>query len=328
LGVPEFFTFNEPVTFHEQRRAIVNPGFNRNRFVDSALGFRSLVKTIAPAPIARLARKVLVWKRRYQFHPYNITKTIDGEHFPFLIGDATAKQWYEPDKDPVALELAFIRDHMLSPTDLVFDVGSHHGLHTVVMARRSARVIAIEPNPHNVTILKKNVALNGLRNVVVRQTAVGDSNGKVTLPEDAGEGGVLTENNDDVPTIDVDLLPLDRLAEEYGFPQFLKIDVEGFEDRVLKGSPEILRRRPKMMIEVHVDWVSRYGSSVQEVVDLLNLPSYRVWVLPYHLDEVKPWSGEDLRKYQPPKFTLFLLPRAVSGVAAARASFLHESGTS
>jgi FkbM family methyltransferase len=267
------------------------------------------MRKVAPAPVKRLLRSALVWKRRVQFHPYSITKTVEGESFPFLIGDATGKQWYEPDKDPVYRELAFIRDHMLAPDDLAFDVGSHHGLHTLVMARRSVRVVAIEPNPHNVAILKRNIALNGLQNVVVRQAAVGDSVGKVTLLQDSGEGGVLLQSEDRLPTIGVDLFPLDQLAEEYGYPQFLKIDVEGFEDRVLKGASRILRRCPKMMIEVHVDWVSRYGSSVREVVDLLNLASYRVWVLPYNLEQIRPWKGDNLTLYPGPKFTLFLMPQ-------------------
>jgi hypothetical protein len=55
-----------------------------------------------------------------------------------------------------------------------------------------------------------------------------------------------------------------------------------------------------------VDWVSRYSSSVGEVLDLLGLHSYRVWVL-VHGGEVQPWNGEDLTKLPPPKFHLFLL---------------------
>jgi len=70
-----------------------------------------------------------------------------------------------------------------------------------------------------------------------------------------------------------------------------------------------MRRRPKVMLEVHVDWVSRYGSSVREVVELLNLESYRVWVLPYPSEEIRPWSGDNLTEYPSPKFTLFLLPK-------------------
>jgi FkbM family methyltransferase len=178
------------------------------------------------------------------------------------------------------------------------------------MARRPIRVIAIEPNPHNVAILRRNLAMNGLQNVIVRQTAVGNTRGAITLPQDSNAGGVMLSKTDAIPSMEVELLPLDQLAEEHGYPDFLKIDVEGFEARVLEGAAQILKRRPKIAIEVHVDWVARYGSSINEVIGLLNLKSYRVWVFPYdpEIEEVRPWGGEDMNSYRPPKFTLFLLP--------------------
>ena len=255
-----------------------------------------------------MLRSALLWKRRVQFRPYTITKTIHGEAFPFFIGDETGEIWYRPENDPVYEELAFIRDHMLSPDDLVFDVGSHHGLHTICMARHSARVVAVEPNPHNVAILKTNTKLNSLHNVVIRQVAVGDSIGKIALLRDSNQGGVLPRKTGSLPTVDVEVLPLDRVAQECGFPNLLKIDVEGFEDRALKGASQILQRCPKIVIEVHTDWVCRYGSSVNEVIDLLNLKAYRVWVLPYTTEKVQAWDGQDFNQYPPPKFTLFLIP--------------------
>jgi FkbM family methyltransferase len=197
---------------------------------------------------------------------------------------------------------------MVSPGDLVFDVGSHHGFYTLVMARRALRVIAIEPNPYNVVRLEKNIALNHSENVSVRQTAVGGSKGKISLLCESDWGGVQSSDTKTLPTIDVDVVRLDDLAEEYGFPQFLKIDVEGFEAGVLRGALRILERRPKVAIEVHVDWVARYGSCVAEVIELLNLDSYRVSVLAHGGTEVRPWDGSDLTKLPPPKFHLFLLP--------------------
>jgi FkbM family methyltransferase len=186
------------------------------------------------------------------------------------------------------------------------------------MARHSARVVAIEPNPHNVAILQKNVALNALQNVVVRQAAVGNSQGTIDLLEDSTEGGVSYEHGtDNQATILSELVSLDQIAHEYGFPQLLKIDVEGFEDRALKGATQILQRRPKIAIEVHTEWVSRYGSSVAEVIALLNLEDYRVWILPYTAEEVSAWDGRDFREYPPPKFMLFLMPLVASERPAA-----------
>ena len=75
-----------------------------------------------------------------------------------------------------------------------------------------------------------------------------------------------------------------------------------------KGATKILQRRPKIAVEVHVEWVARYGSSVRAVLDLLSLDSYRVWVLLHGSADVTRWNGEDLTSAPPPKFHLFMLP--------------------
>jgi len=273
---------------------------------------RSFIRDVSPAPVMQLVRKVLIWKRNAVFRPYVSMKHIGEESFQFYTGDSTAKMWYEGNHHEWMLEVPFILDRMLSPADTVFEVGSHHGFHLIPIARRVSRVIAIEPNPHNVAILKKNLTLNSLNNVTVVQAAIGDSTGSTALLQDTNEGGVSSSGMTDLPTIRVDLLPLDQLAERFGLPQFLKIDVEGFEDRVLKGASQIMKHRPKIAIEVHVDWIARYGSSVEELLGLLRLDDYEVWILGCPAVRVTHWAGEDLRTHPPPKFHLYLLPREVS----------------
>lgn len=267
----------------------------------------SLDQRFVPAACARLVRRAFLWKNRARFRPYIVTRSVQGEAVQAYIGDATGAQWYGR-TEVTSPELPFIRDNMISPGDLVFDVGSHHGFYAVYMARRAARLVAIEPNPFNVELVHKNIDLNRLQNVIVRQCAVGESTGKISLLEDSVQGGVQSADTKTRPAVDVDLLTLDSLAHEYGFPQFVKIDVEGFEASVLRGSSEIMRRRPKIAIEVHVEWVMRYGSSVREVLDLLHLESYRVFILPHRAISVIPWSGEELST-ELPKFHLFLRPR-------------------
>ena len=239
-----------------------------------------------------------------------MTKSVAGDSLQFHIADATARQWYGW-HDPTNPEVIFIRN-MISPADLVFDVGSHHGFYTLAMARRAGRVIAIEPNPYNVAMLEKNIVLNHIENVIVRPTAVGDSSRKIQLLCESDWGGVQSSDTGAFPTVDVDMLRLDDLAEDYGFPQFLKIDVEGFEAGVLQGASRILQRRPKIAIEVHVEWLARYGSSVAEVIELLNLNRYHVSVLAHGGTQVRPWDSSDLTKLPPPKFHLFLLPLPAS----------------
>jgi FkbM family methyltransferase len=270
---------------------------------------RSLLRDIAPPPFTRFARKVLIWKRDAAFHSYVTTKNIGGESFRFYVGDSTAKEWYEGDHHEWWMEIPFILQHMLAANDLVFEVGSHHGFHLIPIARRVRQVIAIEPHPHNVSILRKNIALNTLTNVTVYQAAIGDAGGKATLLQETSEGGLTDDGPKDRPTISVDLLSLDMLAQRYGQPQMLKIDVEGFEHRVIKGASQIMRHRPKIALEVHVDWISRYGCSVTELLDLLPLDDYAAWCLDNPVGPVKPWDWEAAQNCSNPKFHMYLLPR-------------------
>lgn len=241
-------------------------------------------------------------EERKRFQPYVLTKAIQQETLRLYIADATAHEWYSW-HDPENPEVVFLRD-MLASDDLVFDVGSHHGFYALAMAQRAKSVLAIEPNPYNVKVLKKNVALNRA-NVIVRKAAVGEKEGSISILCESDWGGIRSAVTNSYPTFEVGLARLDDLAKEFGFPQMLKIDVEGFEASVLRGAQEILSRHPKIAIEVHSDWVSRYGSSVQEVLALLPLDKYRVFVM-QDRGTVKAWDGCDLTKLPPPKFHLFL----------------------
>lgn len=280
---------------------------SKAKLVNPKPNFRALGERFIPATLARLLRRGLLWKRETQFRPYIVTRLVQDEAIPFYICDATGELWYGTIND-VSPELPFLRDRMISEDDLIFDIGAHHGFYAVYMARRAKRLIAIEPNPHNVAILQKNVALNRLQNVIVRQAAVGDSVGHVELLRNSNSGGIRSSETTKLPAFRVELLTLDHLAREHGFPQMLKIDVEGFEASVLRGASQIMAHRPKIVIEVHVDWVTRYGSSVREVLDLLHLENYCVWMMHHQSLEIKRWIGEDLTTVPPPKFHLFLLP--------------------
>jgi FkbM family methyltransferase len=217
---------------------------------------------------------------------------------------------------------------MLSVDDLAFDVGSHHGLVAVALARRCARVVAVEPNPHNVAILQKNIDLNHLQNVQVYRAAVGDSAGEVELLLDSLDGGVAAKDQEGLATTTVPLVRLDDLAAEHGFPALIKIDVEGFEHQALRGASEILARRPKIAIEIHTEWIHRYGSSVGEVLNLLTLDQYDAWVMPHGSPVVLPWKGEDFSTYPPPKFNLFLMPRNASSKSQGGANPFRKDGES
>jgi FkbM family methyltransferase len=134
------------------------------------------------------------------------------------------------------------------PGDLVFDVGAHVGDRIGSFRRLGARVVAVEPQPPLVTMLKLLYGFN--RNVIIEPAAVGRESGTVALKLNIDNPTVSTASDafvraaDGAPgwqdqawtdTIEVPLTTLDALIERHGRPAFIKIDVEGFEVEALAG---------------------------------------------------------------------------------------------
>jgi len=138
--------------------------------------------------------------------------------------------------------------------DLVFDVGSHVGDRVASFSRLGARVVAVEPQPALVTVLK---LLHG-RNpaVTIEPIAVGRETGLASLMINPSNPTVSTASQEfvsaahDAPgwesqrwtkTIRVPVTTLDALIAKHGKPAFIKIDVEGFEAEVLAGLTQQVR---------------------------------------------------------------------------------------
>jgi FkbM family methyltransferase len=132
--------------------------------------------------------------------------------------------------------------------DLVFDVGAHVGDRVAAFRRLGARVVAVEPQP---AILKVLRLLYGRdRTVVIAPQAVGSSAGTVDLKLNLANPTVSTaspafvqqaagapgwEGQAWTRSIRVPVTTLDALIARHGVPAFIKIDVEGFEAEALAG---------------------------------------------------------------------------------------------
>lgn len=77
--------------------------------------------------------------------------------------------------------------------NVVVDVGAHIGIHTIHLAKRAKLVIAIEPEPRNYMLLKKNLKLNKLGNVLALPIALSDKNGYAYLSVASSSGAHALE---------------------------------------------------------------------------------------------------------------------------------------
>jgi FkbM family methyltransferase len=151
----------------------------------------------------------------------------------------------------------------VKPGQCCFDVGANIGIYVLQFARWSApggRVVAFEPNPSTLEVLRAHVRMNGLdERVTIVPKAAGAAVGSADLYGTAAGSG-LSRIGGAHPGIDVPVTPtgiamttIDQYCRETGMtPDWLLIDVEGYEYEVLLGAAETLRRhRPRVLVELH-----------------------------------------------------------------------------
>jgi FkbM family methyltransferase len=149
----------------------------------------------------------------------------------------------------------FIKENV-KEGDVVLDVGAHIGYYTLLMSRLvgpSGKVYSFEPSPRNFAILKRNVKVNGYKNIILEQKAVSNNNGKANLyyKKDRSSGDSISKKVGDAFT-EVDMVYLDDYLKEKKI-NFAKIDVEGEELNVLKGMKNILKNSMAISTEVSAD---------------------------------------------------------------------------
>jgi FkbM family methyltransferase len=143
---------------------------------------------------------------------------------------------------------------IISPGDIVFDVGAHVGFYTLLAAELvgpTGRVVAFEPVPRNLEILKRHIQLNGYTNVTIIEAAVSNSSGFVSF--DAQPGQDSAGHISDKGCLQVSTIVLDELVgNKLPVPSVIKIDIEGAEYLALSGSKKILgTHHPVILLATH-----------------------------------------------------------------------------
>ena len=150
--------------------------------------------------------------------------------------------------------------------DLAFDIGAHVGNRVRVFRRIGARVIAVEPQPDFVAVMRLLYGRDPGVFLEANGVAAEPGEGRLHLSTRTPTVSTFADSwIDDVQidsrfqrvrwdsVISVPLVSLDELIARHGEPQFCKIDVEGFEYEVLRGLSEPLAALSFEYIPVAVD---------------------------------------------------------------------------
>jgi FkbM family methyltransferase len=148
--------------------------------------------------------------------------------------------------------------HFLREGDLFGDVGANMGVYTTLAAGVSgAHVVAVEPVPITLRALTRNIAINGIGDrVVVRAIGVGEKTGVMHISVDQDCTNHMVSSDEG---LEVSIQSLDEIFDQRT-PTMLKIDVEGLEGGVLKGSTRLLGDPDLQAIIIELNGLgARYG---------------------------------------------------------------------
>ena len=136
---------------------------------------------------------------------------------------------------------------LVAPGKVAVDVGAHRGLWSYVMSHRASAVHAFEPNPSVYAYLSRI----RVRAVHAHQVALSDVGGNASLylPDEwrSGRATIAHEQGESIATVET------RTLDSYDLRDvgFLKVDVEGHEEAVLRGARHTLAAwHPTLLVEI------------------------------------------------------------------------------
>ena len=219
----------------------------------------------------------LLWRLTPSIFQFTYTISIDKSLIafrPFILSDLHV---ISPDFEPDVRTI-----FQPKPNDIVIDVGAHIGLYTIIAGRTvgpNGKVVSIEPDTSNLIVLKKNVAINKLKNTIVLPIALGCTDGTKEF-----YAGIMPTGSSFYPkptralfkvreTKEITTVTLDKLLEELkiGDVDWIKIDVENADLDVLRGGESFLRnsKNAKIIIEVSnnktLTFLKKFGFQIRQL---------------------------------------------------------------
>jgi FkbM family methyltransferase len=183
--------------------------------------------------------------------------------------------------DPATVEAITSR---VTKDTVFFDLGANVGQFSLFCAPLCKEVHAFEPVPFTFALLRRSVEMNRLVNVRVNQVALSDRNGTIEMfvaPTDNLGASSIQPHSEwrQSDGVTVPQQTLDSYCEEHGFPDVIKMDVEGAEGLLLRGAQQAFARKPVLFFELDDRHLNRFGSSTLVLVQNLERFGYRFYTM-------------------------------------------------
>ena len=175
---------------------------------------------------------------------------------------------------------------LLTRDDVVFDVGTNIGTIANWFAARTHHVHGFEPHPDNLRMTNEQIQFRKTTNITLSQLALGSEPGILQLHVKSFHGHHSLGDTSATPTlekIDVEVDTVDRYCTANGIERidFLKIDVEGFEEEVLKGATTMLKNHQVglVLFELRQTILASIGKNGKDIFAPLLEQGYTVFTL-------------------------------------------------
>lgn len=228
---------------------------------------------------------------------------------------------------------------LIAPGWHIIDVGANVGYYSVLFgdgAGTGGRVLAIEPEPNNARLLRKNIIDRRLSSIVeVAETAVGDAAGIAFLEKasSGNQGATKVAGVDSSGAqatsglIEVPIALIDNLVAGWPRVDLVKVDIEGYEMRAALGMRSTLARNSRVVLLTEFSPLAlrQAGSDPLEYVELLRDFKFQIWEIHEDKRRLERWeSGEHPRlvdrvRKKPTGYSNLLCARTEEAIRPLRA---------
>jgi FkbM family methyltransferase len=232
-----------------------------------------LYRLVAGKKVTDLAAKMV--PNHYQY-PKNSKRTVTRGNFRYELDLSDLMDWhafYGFREESTDLLVSLCK-----PGNVIFDVGSNIGVILLRMGTQvgpMGEVFGFEPHPDLFQKCAHNLNLNKTTNITLSRIALGEKTKsacmKVCDPHNQGKNRILGSMSDATgPTINI--MTMDEFVLDHGVSHIdlIKIDVEGYEYKVLMGAQETLKASsPDLFIEVDESNLGEQGHTAKDLLEFL-----------------------------------------------------------